>query len=426
MAKEKNTKKLRKRDVLIYGVIIAAVLLAVIGAAELIEHMPANSAKSDGTLSTEPSVTTAATEATEAVTTTESTTTEVPATEATTSETTPATEPTTIATTAAPVTTTEAPATKPPQTEAPKTTTEAATSKELEMPEDTAPANASAEEPDAIADNYTETGYNNNIKNIVLIGVDTSELAEHDQYRTGGQSDVIMIVSMNLKTKEFFIVTVNRDLCVPIENYSAIGSSYGWVDEQISLAYAYGDGGRSSGRNVLKSLHKLMGDEINFLGYIAAPIPIVSTVADKVGGVEVYVEDDFSGVDETLRQNTTVNLLGIHAENFVRARMNMKVSNKNTLRMNRQITFMTSFIEKAKNEMSAKQLVDLYTDVLDMVKTDMGKSEITKWIMQAYDYKFTGFYKVDGTEGERIHGSRCTYIEPEEISALIKKLYYKN
>lgn len=442
MAKDKKPIKLRKRDILIYAVIVAVVFLTVVIAAEVVEHLPSNRAKNnaaDGTPATEAVEPADSADDADAAVTTEDT--RIPETQPATDS---VTEPTTTATEA--TTPTTVPATEPtapPATEAPKTTEKPKTEKvttepeaedieeteetenvsELEMPEDNGqPENALTE--DEIPDSYTATGYNNNIKNIVLIGVDEKQLGVHDAYRTGGQSDVILILSMNLKTKEYFIVTVNRDLSVPVENYARDGGSYGWVDEQIALAYAYGDGGRSSGKNVLKSLNMLFGNDLNFLGYIAAPIPIVSTVADKVGGVEVYIEDDFSGVDDTLKMGTTVNLTGIHAENFVRSRMNMKYSNKNSLRMNRQMTFMQAFINKAKTEMSAQQLVDLYSDILDMVMTDMGKGDITKWIMTAYDYQFTGFYKVEGLEGERKNNARCTYIVPEEVQT-VRDLYYK-
>ena len=61
-----------------------------------------------------------------------------------------------------------------------------------------------------------------------------------------------------------------------------------------------------------------------------------------------------------------------------------------------------------------------------MCVTDMGKSDITKWIMATYDYEFTGFRRLDGVEGERKNGARCTYETPENVEALVKELYYKH
>lgn len=300
-----------------------------------------------------------------------------------------------------------------------------ATGLDVGLDEDSGTAPEGAQLADTVESATGFTGkYNNNIKNLLLLGVDLKELSESDYYRTGGQSDVIMIVSLNLKTKEYFILSLNRDLAVPIENYAYDGSSYGVVDEQIALAYAYGDGGRASGRNVMKSLQWYLSEDMKFMGYIAAPIPIVSTLADDVGGVEVTIEDDFTGVDDTLVMGETVNLLGEHAENFVRARMTMKESNTNALRMNRQIKFMESFMNKVKTTMSASETVGLYDDVLGMIKSDMGTQDITQWILNCYDYKFTGFYRIDGVEGERLHDARCTYEDPENVRKLIQELYY--
>lgn len=275
-------------------------------------------------------------------------------------------------------------------------------------------------------DEYSEFGYNNNIKNIVLIGVDRPELGQYVYYRSGGQSDVIMILSMNMKTKEYWLVSVNRDLAVPVENFSQRGDSYGFVNEQIALAYAYGDGGRSSGNNVLKSLNFLFSDNIPFLGYIAAPIPIVATLADAVDGVPVEITDDFTGVDDTLVQGTTVVLRGQHAENFVRARKAMTNDPYNAARMTRQFTFLNAFIAKARSEMTANQVVELYDDLTSMTKTNMGRADIVKWILTAYDYEFKGLYRIDGKRrtDSFLHNAPFNDIVSSEVQDVLN-LYFK-
>lgn len=360
MAKRMSkSKKLRKRDVLTYVIIIAAVFAVVIIAAEIIEHLPTKRPEDDrdSAKTSEPVV------------------------------------------------------------------SDDMSDDELVLADDGVPDNVMAEY-DGDLSSLMSGRYNNNIKNIVFIGVDRQELVESDYYRTGGQSDVIIVFSMNLKTKEYFMLSINRDLAVPVENYATNGGSYGIVDEQIALSYAYGNGGRPSGRNVMKSLNWLLGSDIKFLGYVATPIPIISTMADAVDGVEVTVLDDFSGVDDTLVMGEKVTLRGKQAETYVRARMTMKESNTNSLRMNRQIQFMEAFMSKAKRTMTANQLVDLYTDTLDIVKTDMGRADITKWILTCYDYEFKGVYRIDGEEGEWLHDARCTYYDVDEVAALVQELYY--
>ena len=425
-------KKLRKRDIAIFVIIIAAILAVVFGISWAVEHLSGKTAH-EGNVTTPPVVTEP-----EQVTTEEPTTeTEPPATEPepTTTEATTTEAPETTTTEA---TTTEAPATTPEPTTAPPATTAQAVvttaapetvSEQLTMPDDEgAPAEAkSAEElEDEIPDDYSITGYNNNIKNIVLIGVDIPKLGKNTYYRTGGQSDTVMILSMNLKAKEYFLVSINRDLVVPVENFSKYGDSYGFVDEQIALAYAYGDGSRESGKNVIKSLNYLFAETVPFLGYVAAPTTIIGTLADAVDGVPVLIVDDFSGVDDSLKIGEVANLKGEQAERYIRARKYMKNDPYNEFRMTRQFAFCEAFINKAKTTMTAKQLISVYEDVMGMLMTDMGKSDVTKWIATLYDYDFKGFYRLDGEYADYLlHNAPCRYIGTKEVMELVTELYYK-
>lgn len=422
--------KFRKRDILISVIAVIAVFATVIAVAAAIEHAPGkesqvSDSRDNPPVSTPPPQTDADTDLEENISqppvdTQAGDISDTPEVTAPPHQ----TEPDTGSEENSSKTPTESQASKSEDTpKAPPAATQPAT--DIGLEEDKGKAPEDAENVDDVTSATGFTGkYNNNIKNILVLGIDKPELAESDYYRSGGQCDVIMVVSMDLKTKEFFIVSLNRDLAVPVENFAYDGSSYGVVDEQLALAYAYGDGGRPSGRNVMQSLQWYLSEDMKFLGYIASPIPIVRTVTDAVGGVEVTVEDDFTGVDGTLIRGQTVNLNGEQAENFVRARMTMKESNTNALRMNRQIQFMESFMNKAKNTMTANDLVKLYDDVLGMVKTDMSTADITQWIINCYDYKFKGFYRIDGVDGERLHDARCTYEDPENVRKLVQELYY--
>lgn len=302
------------------------------------------------------------------------------------------------------------------------------TTAELIMPDDTgrpAEAKPASEVESDVEEDYSASGYNNNIKNIVLIGVDRYELGEQPTFRSAGQSDTVMILSFDLRKKEYFFISVNRDLDVPVENFSLIGESYGFVNEQIALAYAYGDGTSISGKNVIKSLNCLFDNRIPFQGFIAAPMTIISTLADAVDGVPVEIVDDFTGVDDTLKKGEVAVLRGEHAEKYIRARKYMKKDPYNEFRMTRQFAFCESFINKAKTTMTAKQLVSLYEDVMDMMVTNIGKNEITKWIATIYDYDFKGFYRIDGEYGELKHNAPTVIPDPDEVTELLDDLYFK-
>lgn len=430
-------KKFRKRDVLTYSLIIVAVLAVVILAAKAVEHFGKRRAGDLDRDDMETGVTTVLapiSQSTDAlgtdsapVVTIQSTAPATTAIDVTTSnaletaledETKPASNSSDADTTKAQNLSNNSTASSI-QTAA----ADADTPEQIDLSSDTGKPEEAVSE-DELEDWGPEGTYNNNIKNILLLGIDKPELGEQKFYRTAGQSDVMMVLSMNMKTKEYFIVTINRDLAVPVENYSAIGESYGFVTEQICLAYAYGDGTRISGNNAMKSVHFLLGDDVPFLGYIAAPFSIVSIMADAVDGVPVVIEDDFTGVDDTFKIGQTVVLRGKHAETFCRARYYMKTSYNNENRMTRQIAFCTSFINKAKSTLTAKQAVQMYDDLMDMMVTDMGKKDITKWILNAYDYTFKGFYRIDGEYGELQHNANSMIVDKEAVKALVNELYF--
>jgi len=75
--------------------------------------------------------------------------------------------------------------------------------------------------------------------------------------------------------------------------------------------------------------------------YFAFTIDAITIVNDLVGRVTVTVEDDFSNVDPTLIQGTTVALTDNYMEHFIRKRMNISDEPAYINRMNRQQVYLT-------------------------------------------------------------------------------------
>lgn len=434
--KSTNMKKFTIQDGIKIAGAIGAVLVLVVGVAAAAENL---GKRRRDPVDLTPSGTTPAI-VTEDITPTE------PATEPT-SDTTPDTTPevTTVPTTEEPVTTPE-PTTAPeevttePTTEKkPETTTTKATKKTETTPKATEETEKTeADEPEEADDNrpLSEMKYNPNIKNIVFLGTDRSDVGENYFYRSGGQSDTIMLFSMDMKKKEYFVVIVNRNMAVPVQTYDRYGNSLGIEEQQICLAHAYGDGSKVSAYNTVLSLSSVLGSDIKYQGFIEMPMANIGPINDLFGGVTVTIEDDFSGYynDNTkpfasvnsadFAIGKTITLKGDQAQAYLRARYKMYDDTSNTARMRRQKAYLTSLRNKIKSEMSGKELVSIYENILDLTMTDMSKAEITKWILEVYDYEFKGFYELKGIEGEKIGGARAYYPDQEETDS-IKRLYYK-
>lgn len=282
----------------------------------------------------------------------------------------------------------------------------------------------------------SEMKYNPNIKNIVFLGTDRNDVGEQQYYQYGGQSDTILIYSFDMKKKEYFVVVVNRNLVAQVQKFDLYGASQGTEEMQICLAHAYGDGSNVSAYNTILSLNDLLGSDIKYLGFIEMPAANIGAANDLFGGVTVTIEDDFSGhfndnsgayrsvnsVDFAI--GNTLTLKGDQAHAYLRARMKIKNDPTNNNRMKRQKTYLTALRNKIKTEFTAKQLIKIYDDMLDLIMTNMSKKEITKWILEVYDYKFKGFYDLKGVEGPNIRGAGAYYPVQEETDA-IKRLYYK-
>ena len=103
---------------------------------------------------------------------------------------------------------------------------------------------------------------------------------------------------------------------------------------QLALAYAYGDGREESCQLTADAVSNLFyGLPIH--GYCAINMEAIDLLNDMVGGVEVTIRDDFSQVDPSMKEGTTMVLKGHQATTYVRSRSSVG-DGTNEGRMNRQ------------------------------------------------------------------------------------------
>jgi Transcriptional regulator len=279
----------------------------------------------------------------------------------------------------------------------------------------------SAEQTPAITYNGKQYRYNTDIRTIVFLGIDkTGALTQQEQFQQAGQSDVILLLSMNSKTKQYFILPVNRDTMIDMTVYGIFGDVLGTETHQLTLAYGYGDGSRISGENTLTSLGKLF-HQIPFTGYIACPTDTVSIVNDAVGGITVTVEDDFSGYDSSLVQGTSVTLKGEQAIHFVRGR-SLIGDGTNETRMKRQEQFYNGLLTKVRG-MDTNTLLGLYDRIISYTKSDLSKTDITSYLSLLPDDSFAGMYHIDGKSIAN-NGFMEFYPDQNALQQLILKLYF--
>ena len=174
---------------------------------------------------------------------------------------------------------------------------------------------------------------------------DATDDAGADAEKVTKQSDFLLLVTIDEKNKSYEALQINRDTMANVPQLDLTGEEYGTENQQIALAYTYGETEVESCRNTVNAVSNLLyGIDINH--YICISMDTVPLINDLVGGVPVLVEDDFSGVDPSIVQGETITLKGNQALTFVRARGSMQ-DPTNIARMERQRTYMHSLHEQA-------------------------------------------------------------------------------
>ena len=240
--------------------------------------------------------------------------------------------------------------------------------------------------------------------NIAIFGLDNRTNGTFD----AGNSDVIMIASINNDTKEVRLVSVYRDTYLNRSDDSTY--NFGKATE------AHGIGGTK--RSVMMLNRNL---DLNIEDYIVVDFKAVTEAIDLLGGVEVeidaaeakwmdfYIQETSQVTEhpsETITQPGTYNLNGVQATSYCRIRYTTGDDYK---RSQRQREVLSKMIEKAKSAGlgTINKIIDA---VFEEVSTSLTLPEIVSLASQMFNYELadtTGFpfklqYKEIGKKGDLV------------------------
>ena len=213
---------------------------------------------------------------------------------------------------------------------------------------------------------------NENITNILFMGIDKRDLDEENPMGTGGQADVIVLMAVDTQTGKITMINISRDIMTDVTVYSANGGYVGTEVQQLCLSYAYGDGKETSCDNTVSSVRKLFYN-IPINSYIALDLDGIAAVNDSVGGVDVVSPETVSDFVE----GESYHLEGQYAEKFVRSR-NYSLVDTNNLRMERQQVYAEAFMQKviSQTKQSISTPVDLFNASSPYTCTNLNPSKI--------------------------------------------------
>lgn len=260
--------------------------------------------------------------------------------------------------------------------------------------------------------------YNYNLRNILFLGVDKADEFTEQEAGRGGQSDTLILLSMNKEDKTTTLLEISRDTMTDIRVYDINGKYLAKERAQITLQYAYGDGKNKSCRMTKETVEELLyGIPIN--SYIALGVDGIAVVTDLMGGVRITVPEDYTYIDPEFQKDAELVLRGEQAERYVRYR-DTNESGSNNQRMERQ----TQFLQALAKQLQGKDL-SWYQSVIagaeSYITTNVSMSEIEK-LMQ-----YTMKEQVAVVPGKIRQGKQHDEFiaDNKKLQEMIVKMFYK-
>lgn len=266
---------------------------------------------------------------------------------------------------------------------------------------------------------------NKNIISALFIGVDKEGINTSQGYGKNGQADTIFVMALDTKTGEIKILPISRETMIDVDIYSSTGIYSGVENEQVCLAYAYGNTAEESCENVLKSVKRILYG-INISGYVAVELDGMGEITNKIGGVTLTPLEDISTFGLECEKDTPINLKGYTAIRYIQCRDDGLDSNSK--RMERQKQFLSAMATTIGNNIMKdySNILTYYNTLSPYLSTNLSLSQIT--------YIATNFLKADiGSEfnykivsGEHIKGEEYVEFHPNEdelLDAIIDIFY---
>ncbi len=263
------------------------------------------------------------------------------------------------------------------------------------------------------------------IETFLLLGLDkVQDDLDSSSYNNDQQADFLMLFVVDNENSTCTALHINRDTMVEIDVLSISGEKIGTVNEQIALAHTYGSGDNISCHNTSDAVSRLLKN-IDIDHYISVTMDCVPVYNDLVGGIEVEVLDDFSGIDDTLVKGETVTLTGDHALTYVRTRYGMPDSTNNH-RMLRQQQYMDALFAKTKEciEEDDNFIVDASLSMSEYLVSDCTVNQLQTLLEKLSAYELS---EIRSLEGESVKGEVFMEFYPTEDSILqnVTQLFYQ-
>ena len=263
-----------------------------------------------------------------------------------------------------------------------------------------------------------------NVSTFLVLGLDkySGEVSE-GSFRNNMQADFLMLFVFDDVNKKYTVVHINRDTMTDVNILDVAGDKMYTEKKQLALAHIEGNGKNASCRNTAEAVSSLLKG-IHIDHYASFTLDSVAVFNDMVGGVEVEIKHDFTGVDDTLIMGEKVTLMGEHALNFVKERRGVSDST-NAERMERQKEYLSALKEKTLSIIKTNNnfIADAAVKMADYIVSDRSVNQLQDLAEKLNEYEFLGSKEI---KGESKMGKEFIEFYPDEkaLEKLVVELFY--
>ena len=264
---------------------------------------------------------------------------------------------------------------------------------------------------------------NRNLSTVLFLGID-QDITETNRGGTGGQSDVMLLVGIDTTTGQTTVLNISREAYAQVDVYSGDNQFITTRFEQITLAYAYGNGKDTSAENTLRSVSRLFYG-LPISSYVALDMNGIEAANELMGGIRVKSLIDVKMPDGTqVKQGDLIELHGKNLNKYIRTRSDDV--DANGPRMERQKQYLTEFAQQviAKSRDKLTFPVDLFSSLSPYMVTNLDISDVT-FLSSAFLGHGANFVfrSIDGTY-DLLNGSSVYYLDELDLFESVLQMFY--
>ncbi len=240
-----------------------------------------------------------------------------------------------------------------------------------------------------------------NITPILLIGYDKTDGSTRTGYRSGGQSDFLLLLVIDHEANTVRQLQIDRDTMAAVSVLGVTGHPAGTRTMQICLSHAFGKTIEQNDASTLEAVTNLLeGVPVEYT--ISMNITSIGRMNRLLGGVTVTIQDDFSAVDPAMVPGRTLKLTDEQAETFVRSRMQI-ADGTNEARMMRQKTYMLAAMDLMMNRLreDSGYANTLLNGITEFTNTNMTRGRMLNEMKSASGYEIRPVEYIEGEHVER-------------------------